>query len=117
MSRPRTCRRGVSEIFVHRRRIADSGMRSAPHRDVKTLSLLLITTATLGFACHRNQAPTSPGVYAQTPPSAASQAPAMPEAPPVGIAIDPGAATPVPVREAVAVLIPLKGSRVTGVVR
>lgn len=92
-------------------------MQSARQRDVKTLSLLLITIATLGFACHRKQAPTSPGAYAQTPPSAESQAPAMPEAPPIGIAIDPGAPNPVPVREAVAVLLPLRGSHVTGVVR
>jgi superoxide dismutase, Cu-Zn family len=92
-------------------------MRSARPRDVKPPTLLLITTATLGFACHRNQAPTNPGAYAQSPPSAESQAPTIPEPPPIGIAIDPGAPNPVPVREAVAILMPLRGSRVTGVVR
>ena len=35
----------------------------------------------------------------------------------LGAAIDPGARAPVPVREAVAVLVPTKGSRVSGVVR
>jgi Cu-Zn family superoxide dismutase len=44
-------------------------------------------------------------------------APITADAPAGGTAIDPGAAHPAPVREAVAVLVPTQGSRVGGVVR
>jgi Cu-Zn family superoxide dismutase len=45
------------------------------------------------------------------------QAPPRAEAPPPEIAVDPGASSPMPVLDAVAVLVPTKGNRVSGVVR
>jgi superoxide dismutase, Cu-Zn family len=104
-----------------------SGMVSAPPLVVRSLSLFLIPVIALGCASHRRASapPASPSANAPPPSSAEPSthtmhgdgAPAPSGEALLGTAIDPGATNSAPVREAVAVLAPLKGSRVTGVVR
>jgi len=113
-----------SEFLAHRRRAAwIRGMVSAPLLGVKSLSFLLITVGAFGCASHQRstQAPAGPSAHAP-PPSSAAPSSHMAHGghggdDSLGAAIDPGAASPVPVREAVAVLVPTRGSRVGGVVR
>lgn len=111
-------------------------MRGAPLLDMKSLSFLLLSSiSALGCATH-HRAPEPPAnPSASAPPAASAGAsthamhhghagvagnangPGPDPSAPLGVAVDPGAGDPVPVREAVAVLVPTKGSRVTGVVR
>jgi Cu-Zn family superoxide dismutase len=116
-------------------------MVSAPILDVKSLSLLFISVAAFGCSSG-GRSPAAPAPVSASapyplnvnpprhdtpPPSAATPTHALDaahgthaapdESAGLGAAIDPGAPHPVPIREAVAVLIPTKGSHVGGTVR
>lgn len=114
---------------------ARRGMRGAPLLDMKSLSFLFLSTIpALGCATQQRapEPPASPS--ASAPPAASAGAsthamhhgnpgnadtangPGTDASAPLGVAIDPGASAPVPVTEAVAILVPTKGSRVSGVV-
>jgi len=99
---------------------------------MKSLSLLFLSSiSAFGCASHQRapEPPTSPSASAPPAASAGASTHAMHHGnaaeagnvgyadAPLGTAIDPGAGEPVPVTEAVAVLMPTKGSRVSGVVR
>lgn len=117
-----------------------AGMRAARLLVVKPLSLTLIMVVAAGCASDgppsqpryvgpsaphplnveppRDTARTGPAQTATAPPATPPPPAALhPDSAPIGAWLDPGAASPVPVREAVAVLAPTPGSRVTGLVR
>jgi len=91
---------------------------------MKSLSLSLASISVAFLGCSSRGV--TPGASSPVSPSAPHPLnverprhapPATADAAPGGGAIDPGAAAPVPVREAVAILVPTQGSRVAGVVR